>query len=361
MRADLKPEYWRVAESGGTVAGVARFIPFAHYWGGRAVPAAGVASVVIAAEARGRGVGTTLMRELLTDLRGSGFAISSLYPATVPIYRQCGYGYGAIRSRWKADLGLLPQTTERDVTVEAFDDGSIEELNAAYEGIAATTNGLVARDRDWWAKRVLTAPWDDKTRYRYLVREAGAITGWIIYVYGDSKEWQFTLECRDLFWTTPRAARALLSLAALHRSTAKEMTWVGPVNEPLIDLTPDHAIDHDGSFRTMVRLLDVPAAFEARGYPESVDASVTIAVRDAMFPANAGPWRIQVSGGSAKVVPSSAAADAMADVQMWASLWTGLHGAHDAVRAGGLEATPAAIDALDAMFAGQTPWIADFY
>jgi hypothetical protein len=38
-----------------------------------------------------------------------------------------------------------------------------------------------------------------------------------------------------------------------------------------------------------------------------------------------------------------------------------LHRARDAVRIGGLEATPEAIDALELIFGGPLPWIADFF
>src|SRR5687768_5716726 len=85
---------FRVLEENGRVMACMRAMDFAHFYGGRAVPAAGIASVAVAAEARGKGFGTVIMRESLSELRARGVVISSLYPATVPIYRQCGYGFG---------------------------------------------------------------------------------------------------------------------------------------------------------------------------------------------------------------------------------------------------------------------------
>lgn len=360
IRKELRLEHWRVAEDHARITGVARCFPFAHFYGGNAVPAAGVASVAVAAEARGRGTGSVLMREILREARASGHAISSLYPATVPLYRTCGYGFGMIRTVWTAALNDLPQHNEHHVLVEAFDESAIDELRAAYEQIARGTNGLAQRDHDWWMGRVLSG-WDDAPRYCYLVREAGAVTGWIVYTLAENKDtWQFKLQCRDLFWTTPGSGGALLSLASLHRSTARRIEWIGPPDEPLLNLTDDHAIEMDHAFRVMVRLLDVPAAIEARGYHPLIEAGVSIAVRDPLFSENEGPWRIEVSGGRAKVVPSDTA-EATADVQTWASIWSSLHRARDAVRTGGLSATDAAIDALDLIFGGPLPWLADFY
>ena len=108
MRKDPRVPEVRMAELDGRVVGTARAIPFAHFYGGRAVEAAGISGVAVAAEARGRGVGAAMMREYLQELRPT-FPISTLYPATVPIYRHAGYGFGGVRTFWKSRLDALPQ------------------------------------------------------------------------------------------------------------------------------------------------------------------------------------------------------------------------------------------------------------
>lgn len=358
-KSEFDPARYRLAVEGERIDGTVRLWPFAQFFGGNAVSACGIAGVAVAAEARGRGIGTLLMREALTELRAGGTALSTLYPATVPIYRQAGYGHGGVRTIWKLRLDDVP--AGRAPAVETFSLEDAPALNEVYEAIAAETNGLIARTPEWWEKRVLT-PWDDKPQYRYLVREDGRLTGWIAYTLEESKggEWRATMSCRDLFWRTPGAARALLGLASLHRSTGYALQWVGPTTEPLADLLPEDKVELEGAFRYMVRLLDVPAALEARGYHPLLEVGVTIATRDPLFAENDGPWRIDVAGGRAKVTPT-ASADATADVQTWASIYTGLLRARDAVRLGALDATDAALDALEAIFAGPTPWIADFF
>src|SRR6266516_1869486 len=77
-------------------------------------------------EARGRGVGTTMMRELLKELRPR-VPISSLYPATVPIYRSAGYGFGGVRTFWKTRLDALPHTGP--LRASPFTDDDIDEVN----------------------------------------------------------------------------------------------------------------------------------------------------------------------------------------------------------------------------------------
>jgi predicted acetyltransferase len=358
MRKDPRIDEVRVAELDGKVVGTARAIPFAHFFGGAPIEAAGISGVAVAAEARGKGVGTTMMRELLRELRPA-MPISTLYPATVPIYRNAGYGFGGVRTFWKTRLDALPQ--DASLSAQPFTDDDIDEVNDAYERFASGTNGLVRRSTEWWKRRVFS-DWENRIVYRYLVREADEITGWIVYMLAKAggEHWRMNVDVRDLIWTTPGAGRTLLSLAALHRSTGEEMHWPGPPTDPLADLIAEDPIENDGTFRWMLRLLDVPAAIEARGYSPLIDAAVTIAVRDPLFGDNEGPWRIEVGGGQAKVLPAEQA-DAAVDVQALASIWSSMHRARDAARIGGLRATPQAIEALEHIFAGPLPWIADFF
>ncbi len=358
MRSDPQLDLIRVAEDDGRVAAMMRFLPFAHYFGGRALRAAGIASVAVAAESRGRGLGTALMRETLGELRDSGFLLSTLYPATAPIYKSVGYGFGGVRTAWKVRQEILPQRS--DLQVEPLEDASIDEAKGVYDTIARQTNGLLQRDEWWWNKRVLDAFED--TQYRYIVREDGVATGYILYTLERGKDdWRSSMMCRDLHWLTPRAGRALLSLASVHRSTGRNLEWYGPPTEPLADLLDEDKVEVDWRFRYMIRLLDVPGAIEARGYLTHVEAGVTIGVSDPMFADNEGAWRIEVSGGAAKCARTDDEPAARADVQTWTSIWSGLHDARTEARLGRLQASDEAIAALSAMFAGPMPWISDFF
>lgn len=348
---------FRVIDEAGTIPAKLLLVPMAHFFGGAAVSAAGIASVTVAAEARGKGFARTLMHEALRELRASGVAISSLYPATVPTYRACGYAFGGVRTQWVASLRDLHAAPSPGV--EPFGLETLAELNEAYEGFARQTNGLIRRSDVRWKRRVLLS--DQTPIYRYLVREEGRITGWLVYRLGKSADPpRFRMSARDLFWTTPGAARALLSLAARHASTGATLEWHGPPIEPLNDFTNEGITLHEQE-RWMLRLVDAPAAFEARGYAPLVETGVTIAIRDSLFPENEGPWRVDVTGGRAKVVTSSDGAPATADVGTWSSIWTGFLRATDAVRAGVLIASTDQIASLEAVFAGATPWLADYY
>lgn len=358
-REDFAPEHGRVAEDAGDIVATLRLLPFEQRWGGRSIPAAGIASVAVPPEQRGRGHATVLMHETLRELRETGTPVSTLFPATVPIYRACGYGYAGIRSQWRASLHSLPASARAQI--EPFGNEQLDEVMACYASALAADNGLIDRGRDWWERRVLRSTWEEGEPYRYLVREGGRVTGYVIYrlerIAGD---WRSEVRCRDLVWETEAAARALLALAAMHRSTSGRLLWAGPPTEPLADLLAEDLVELDFRFRWMLRLVDVPGAIEARGYPPHVEAATTIAVQDALLPENAGPWRIEVASGSAKVVPADSAA-AHADAAAWASIWSGLHTPAQMIRLGALAASDEAARSLASMFAGPTPWLADFF
>ena len=79
------------AFAGGRPAGAAMIHDLRQWWLGRAIPCAGIASVKVAPEYRGAGIGRRLMTALLDAVAERGYPLSALYPATMPIYRSLGW------------------------------------------------------------------------------------------------------------------------------------------------------------------------------------------------------------------------------------------------------------------------------
>jgi predicted acetyltransferase len=353
----FQPEHNVVLEVDGTILARAVGMPMGHWFGGSSVASLGVAGVTVSPEARGHGFGTRIVQHLLDDAIADGIPLSSLYPATLPIYRTLGYGDAFHRNGFKASLAKLPDERDPTVTIREMRDADLALLMRTYDRFAAGSNGMLARDAAWWGDRVL----NEANPFRYLAFRGDALVGWLIYGFEKAKDdWRQDLSARDLTWFDIGAARALLGVASLHRSTCRQLTWSAPLPEPLHTAQHDHAIELDFHFRAMLRLLDVPAALRARGYAPLTDAEVTVRVRDVDRPANEGPWRITVAKGEATVT-ASAEADAVVTVQALASIYAGLLSARDAVRTGGLEANRDTVDALEAMFQGPAPWLGDFF
>jgi predicted acetyltransferase len=350
-----------VAEEAGAIAGVLRVHRFGHFFGGRSVPALGIGGVAVAPEARGRRVAERLVVEVLREFRTRGFVISTLFPATVPVYRRCGYEYMSLRIRFRAPLRSLPRAPGPEVV--PWTDDHLGEIAACYRAWAAGQNGVVDRPERWWPDRILGGP-ESREVFRYCVREGGAVTGYLVYTQDarrNADDWSFDLGLRDLVWTTPAAAAALLSFAGRHRSTGVDLAWTGPPNDPLGNLLAEQDAGYQSWFRQMIRVVDVAAAFEARGYPTGLERAVELAVDDPQLADNASAWRVEVSSGRARVTRAAGAGRARVDVATLGAMWSGMLAPADARRLGTLVGDDDTVQALGEMFAGPVPWINDWF
>ncbi len=95
------------------VVGTSQAIAFDQWFGGSRVPCAGVASVAVLPEYRGRGVAGALMTQLLQHRRGQGDAVSTLYPANAQLYRRLGYEFAGLRPEFRAPWQTCRRPKER--------------------------------------------------------------------------------------------------------------------------------------------------------------------------------------------------------------------------------------------------------
>jgi predicted acetyltransferase len=171
----------------------------------------------------------------------------------------------------------------------------------------------------------------------------------------------YTVDARTVHWHDADAARALLATVALNRALATVFRWAGPPDDPLEAFFPEPAIAVEWTTPWMCRLLDVPAALVARGYPPGVTAAVEFTVDDPTLLENAAAIRLEIREERASAERIERAR-ARIDVGALAALYTGQLAARDAARIGRLtDATDGEIAQLEAIFAGPKPWLADIF
>ena len=110
----------------------------------------------------------------------------------------------------------------------------------------------------------------------------------------------------------------------------------------------------------MVRVLDVPAALAARGYPPGVEAELHLAVEDPRYEENGGPWVLRVSGGEGRV-ERGGDARLRVDVRALAPLFTGFQAPRQLSLSCALEGDSDSIALAGAIFAGPSPWLIDAF
>jgi predicted acetyltransferase len=148
--ARTRVEELRVLEEGGERLGLllARSQPV--FWGGRPVPAGQVSGLSVAAEHRGRGVATELLRAYLAEVHDRGGAVSTLFPAAVQLYRRVGYEYAGTWTLYGVGARHLPMGWPAGYRAHPVPADDLAPLRQRFAVVAGRRTGQVDRDADWW-------------------------------------------------------------------------------------------------------------------------------------------------------------------------------------------------------------------
>jgi predicted acetyltransferase len=362
--ARTRVEELRVLEEDGTRLGLLLARGHPVRWGGRAVPASQLSGLSVAAEHRGRGVATELLRAHLAEVYERGAAISTLFPAAVQLYRRAGYEYAGTVTLYEAAARHLPVGWPEGWRARAVPVDDPAPLAERFARVARDRNGQVERDADWW-RHFLLADRGGGPPQAFVVDGPDGPEGWaILNVSSDlaASEVRTSVQVVDWGADSEPGWRALLTLAAGFSSLAATVHWKGPDPEPLALLVAEQDIRQLRQDRWMARVVDVPGAFAARGYPPGLRGRITVGVRDDTCPWVDGTWTIEVDGGEGKAVRVGDDAALRTTAAGLAALFAGYHDPRDLATLGVVAGLgPAEIEFLQALHAGPKPWSADYY
>ena len=197
-----------------------------------------------------------------------------------------------------------------------------------------------------------------------VARGVSGIEGYASFTFGSDQgplDFEYSINCRHLVATSVEGWATLLSYLRGFRGLGRTLKFTGPAAHPVALLVEEQRVRPAWSFQWMLRLLDVVAALEGRGYPP-VSVEMVLAVEDALFPENRGPWRVVADGGVVSV--ERVAGDERARVRpisigTLSSLYSGFLSAADAVALGLVD--EAAAPGLARLFGGPAPWMYDFF
>ena len=351
----------------GRPAGAAMIHDLRQWWVGREVPCAGIASVKVAPEHRGRGVGRRLMTDLLDTVADRGYPLSALFPATMPIYRSLGWELAGGKYQATIPARSLRTLTgpDKHVAPAAPADSAAAWVRRAGPQDAAQIIAVIGRAHQA-AREAGPLTWDEgpfgqwlarPDLYSYLVGD----DGFAAYRWGGDGHGELFVE--RVHAATPQSLRALWSVIASHSSVARTVTALTAPNDPFWWLTAERDATISKRSMWMLRVIDAPAAIAARGFPPAVSAAVPLEINDSARPANSGTWQLEVADGKAALTPAAPSAvrgstPLALGARGLAALYAGTPAA--ALRLAGLAAggTPDADAALDAAFAA-TPYMVD--
>jgi len=346
------------------VATAAEF-PFTQWFGGSGLASSGVWGVATEPERRGEGLASACLGVLMDDAKRRGTPVTALFPAVIEPYRRLGYELAGTYDEFRVALDALPAVDTHDLpAVELAEvERDQDAIMACYARWLARRNGTIEPDATFWRTRLLERPWDEWHR-AVVARDDGTITGFAIFARANDSSgylsFGFGLKCSMFVAEDDRALRALIAYASGYRGLGRWLGWSGPPNDPMTLLVGVQAVTPHDRYRWMLRILDVRAALEDRGYPP-IDAEATFAIQDPRYAENAGVWRVQLSTGEPKVEQAPSHDRRPLSIGAFSSMFSGYLRPDDAVHLGYLDRADPAVDGLTSMFSGPDPWCPFFF
>ena len=348
-------ENLRVIRQNREVIGGLAVIPMSQWWGAQSVSMTGIAGVGIAPEYRGSGAALSLMQQTIKELYANDVAISVLYPSTQRLYRKLGYEQGGSFYGWETSAQSI-QIREQPLPIKAVPTDS-KIFYEIYEKQAKNINGYLNRAKPIWHR--IMKPSGKDTYYAYLIGSAEDPQGYIIFSQHSAEDGAI-LRVRDWVVLTNAAAQTFWSFLSNHRAQIDKIRWRSSVIDRLALLLPEQSATIKFTQCWMLRILNVEKALSVRGYFSEIETELHFEIEDDLIAENNGKFILSISNGSGNVTKGGKG-ELKLDIGGLAPLYTGLFSPQQLQLAGKLDATDKVICTATQIFAGTSPWMADFF
>jgi len=292
----FEPERSVAAFDGSQIVGTLCSFPTPMTVPGGKLNSAGLSFVTTRPTHRRRGILTEMMRQHMDQVKEIGEPTATLHASESSIYGRFGYGIASHFERFKIQQPHAVFRDEYDIPGEVVLvdlETAKQVIPSAYALAARTRPGTYERDQTYWDLRFW--PIEIKKMLIAAYQEAGETLGYVIY--NSSGNWQNwipkkTLVVEEMVTTTPAAHRALweylFGIDVIESITAGNR----PIDDPLPWLLRNpRRLERLSIDSVWNRILDVPAALEARRYAH--DGGLTIEVIDEWGGWGAGTFRLE--------------------------------------------------------------------
>lgn len=321
--------------------------------GGAVLPAAGITWVAVAPTHRRRGLLRAMYTELHQRIAAAEYPVAALTATEGGIYGRFGYGPATIETELTLDRRFARFHDD------AADPGQVrivrpgehrDDLAEIYDRYRRVTPGGLERPLALWGD--LLADWEDSrgggTQWCSLLHP----DGYVLYrVYRGTSR---SVRVEEFTAVTPQAYTALWR-ALLGLDLVETITVASHPADPLpYLLTDSRLVRTTGSEDALwLRILDVPAALQARTYQADLDTVIEV---DDGFRSDGGRFAVQIRGGRARCEPTDSPAEFTLALDVLGSLYLGAHRATTLATANRIRgASPERLARLDAAFRSEVP------
>lgn len=332
------------------------------WFGGTAVPTCGIAGVTVAMEDRGRGALSPLFGHGLAEARDRGAAVSGLFPSAARIYRRFGYELvGDYRTITISTSELAAAPAPSGTATRRAEIGDLPAVREVYDTWAAAQNGPLTR-RGTSFPATDADLLDDFDGITVVEDGDGRVVGYASWDRGQHYDERGTLEVSDLLALSADGYRALLralgSFAAVTPTTKIDTS-----GDDLARLfLPGRSWQTARSDPYMIAIIDVPRAFERRGYPWFLSARLGFRVDGDQLGHLDGGYRFEVAEGVGHCVTAEHDEDRTFQPRGLALLYAGVQSCANLRWAGLLSGGRPEQDVVwDALFGGRQFHVRDYY
>lgn len=327
-------EYRGLYEAGELVAGCCH-LEFTTRIRGEWLPMAGLSVVASDPATRRQGFVGDLLEESLAEYRERDWPIVALRPFEESFYARYGWATGARRQTVTVEPAALSVTAEaargeyRRMTSEEY--ASLEPVFRSWlDDVTLATR----RSGDWWRDRIFLLP--DGELFCYAWLRDGDPRGYLIYDVDKGTDGS-QMRVHEMAYTDHEAYLNLLYFCYNHDSQLAEIRLTGYAQDRLLDVITDRdALELTVAADKMVRLVDVPAAFEALSYPSAEASEFILSVSDEHANWNDETFAVTVAEEAATVTTTDESPDARVDIGTLSQLFVGYHSVEQARDYGGL-------------------------